>query len=97
MRILLSAALLGLTPNAPQSYGNRGMSENPIDYDAFRLAFDRFRELVEARSGYPFRSFDEGLAAAWENYKPKLRDHALGLLSPSVGSLIKEDPAVRGA
>ena len=36
--------------------------------------------MVEARSGHPFRSFDEGLAAAWENYKPRLREHALGLL-----------------
>ena len=39
-----------------------------------------FRALVEASSGHPFRGFDEGLAAAWENYKPRLRDHALGLL-----------------
>ena len=58
------------------------MSENPIDDDAFRIAFDRFRELVEARSGHPFRNFDEGLAAAWENYKPRLREHALVLLRP---------------
>ncbi|MCY4406124.1 MAG: hypothetical protein OXC15_07130 [Rhodospirillaceae bacterium] len=58
------------------------MSEYPIDDDAFRIAFDRFCALVEARSGHPFRSFDEGLAAAWENYKPKLREHALGLLRP---------------
>ena len=58
------------------------MSEKPIDDDAFRIAFDHFRELVEARSGHSFRSFDEGLAAAWENYKPRLREHALGLLRP---------------
>ena len=38
--------------------------------------------LVEARSGHPFRGLDEGLAAAWEDYKPRLRDHALGLLRP---------------
>ena len=58
------------------------MSEAGIDHDAFRSAFDRFSELVEARSGHPFRSFDEGLAAVWESYKPRLRDHALGLLRP---------------
>ena len=58
------------------------MSEAGIDHDAFRGAFDRFSELVEARSGHPFRSFDEGLAAVWESYKPRLRDHALGLLRP---------------
>ena len=51
-----------------------------IDGSAFRSVFDRFRALVEARSGHPFRGFDEGLAAAWEDYKPRLRDHALGLL-----------------
>ncbi len=58
------------------------MSEAGVDHDAFRGAFDRFSELVEARSGHPFRSFDEGLAAVWESYKPRLRDHALGLLRP---------------
>ena len=45
-------------------------------------AFDRFRPLVEARSGHPFRGCDEGLAAVWESYKPRQRDHALGLLRP---------------
>ena len=58
------------------------MSGASIDGTAFRSAFDRFRALVEATSGHPFRSFDEGLAAAWEDYKPRLRDHALGLLRP---------------
>ena len=58
------------------------MSGASIDGTAFRSAFDRFRALVEARSGHPFRGFDEGLAAAWEDYKPRLRDHALGLLRP---------------
>ena len=58
------------------------MSEAGIDHDAFRGAFDRFSELVEAKSDHPFRSFDEGLAAVWESYKPRLRDHALGMLRP---------------
>ena len=58
------------------------MSGASIDGTAFRSAFDRFRALVEAMSGHPFRGFDEGLAAAWEDYKPRLRDHALGLLRP---------------
>ena len=58
------------------------MSEARIDNDTFRGAFDRFRALIEATSGHPFRGFDEGLAAVWENYKPRLRDHALGLLRP---------------
>jgi len=51
-----------------------------IDTRAFREAFARFQELITAKSGYPFESFDEGLAAVWENYKPRLREHALGLL-----------------
>lgn len=58
------------------------MSEARIDDDAFRGAFERFRALIETTSGHPFRGFDEGLAAVWESYKPRLRDHALGLLRP---------------
>ena len=58
------------------------MSEASIDDDAFRGAFDRFRALIETTSGHPFRGFDEGLAAVWESYKPRLRDHAFGLLRP---------------
>lgn len=51
-----------------------------IDPRAFREAFARFQALITARSGHPFTSFQEGLAAVWESYKPRLRDHALGLL-----------------
>jgi hypothetical protein len=35
---------------------------------------------MTAKSGHPFRTFEEGLAAVWESYKPRLRDHALTLL-----------------
>ena len=58
------------------------MSDTGIDDRTFRGAFDRFSALVEVRSGHPFRGFDEGLAAVWESYKPRLRNRALGLLSP---------------
>ena len=58
------------------------MSGAGIDGSAFLGAFDQFRTLIEARSGHPFRGFDEGLAAVWESYKPRLRDYALGLLRP---------------
>jgi hypothetical protein len=51
-----------------------------IDARAFREAFARFQELITAKSSHPFKSFDEGLAAVWESYKPRLREHALGLL-----------------
>lgn len=58
------------------------MREEPVADDVFRIAFERFRELVQASSGHPFLSFDEGLAAEWEDYKPRLRAHALGFLRP---------------
>ncbi|OWK20246.1 hypothetical protein AJ88_32025 [Mesorhizobium amorphae CCBAU 01583] len=40
----------------------------------------RFQGLITAKSGHPFTGFQEGLAAVWESYKPRLRDYALGLL-----------------
>lgn len=58
----------------------RAMSAATIDPQAFREAFSRFQALITARSGHAFTSFQEGLAAVWESYKPRLRDHALGLL-----------------
>lgn len=47
----------------------------------FKAVFARFQSLVTARSGHPFETFQDGLAASWESYKPLLRDHALALLS----------------
>lgn len=47
----------------------------------FDAAFARFQELVTAKSGKPFSSFDDGMAAVWESYKPRLRKHALSTLS----------------
>ena len=58
------------------------MSGAGIDASTFRYPFDRFCALVEATSGHPFRGFDVGLPDEWESYKPRLRDHALGLLRP---------------
>ena len=56
------------------------MSGAGIEASTFRYAFDRFCALVEATSGHPFRGFDVSLPDEWESYKPRLRDHALGLL-----------------
>src|ERR1035437_951211 len=57
--------------------------ELALDLDAFRSAFKRFKTLILFKSGgHPFANFREGLAAAWEDYKPRLRDHALGILDP---------------
>lgn len=53
-----------------------------IDPRTFSEAFARFQALMTAKSGRPFASFGDGLAAVWESYKPRLRDHALGLLRP---------------
>jgi hypothetical protein len=53
-----------------------------IDPRAFYEAFARFQGLITAKSGHPFTVFNEGLAAVWEGYKPRLREYALGLLRP---------------
>lgn len=53
-----------------------------VDPRAFLSAFANFQTLVEARSGHPFATFQDGLAAAWEGYKLVLREKALGLLRP---------------
>jgi len=51
-----------------------------IDPRGFREAFARFQALITAKSRHPFTNFHEGLAAAWESYKPRLREYALELL-----------------
>lgn len=43
----------------------------------FAPTFARLQDLLERFSGERFKRFDEGLIAAWESYKPRLRDHAL--------------------
>jgi hypothetical protein len=47
---------------------------------SFGQAYAHFQELMTAKSGHPFTGFEEGLAAVWESYKPRLRDHARNLL-----------------
>ncbi len=42
----------------------------------FPAAFARFQDLA-SRFDQPFTRFDEGLIAAWESYKPRVRDVAL--------------------
>ncbi len=59
------------------------MNAAAISPQHFRKAFARFQALVVARSGHPFTNFHEGMAAAWESYKPRLREHALKLLRAS--------------
>jgi len=42
----------------------------------FASAYARFQSLITAYD-QPFTRFDEGLIAAWESYKPRVRDEAL--------------------
>lgn len=58
------------------------MTTAPINPKDFAEVFARFQAIILEKSGHPFAGFDEGVAAFWENYKPRLRDHALGLLRP---------------
>jgi hypothetical protein len=51
-----------------------------VDPRAFREAFARFQALITAKSGHAFTGFQEGLAAVWESYKPRLRERALEML-----------------
>lgn len=49
---------------------------DPLDGIDFSAAFARFQDLL-SRYGQPFTRFDEGPIAAWESYKPRVRDVAL--------------------
>jgi hypothetical protein len=52
-----------------------------LDLDRFAAEFERFKTLIKYNSqGRPFVGFREGLPAGWESYKPRIRDHALGVL-----------------
>jgi hypothetical protein len=51
-----------------------------VEVKKFREAFEHFQKLILAKSGHPFTSFYDGLAAVWESYKPRLRDEAVQLL-----------------
>ena len=52
----------------------------PLDPSTFRKTFERFQKLVSVYSGHEFTNLNEGLAAVWEGYKPRLRDLALAKL-----------------
>lgn len=48
----------------------------PLEGIEFASAYARFQSLTTAYA-QPFTRFDEGLIAAWESYKPRVRDVAL--------------------
>ena len=66
--------------NAPlrEAFGNSERTFQPADFPA---SYAKFQDLVTQKSGEPFTRFDEGLIAAWESYKPRVRDYALQLLA----------------
>lgn len=58
--------------------------------DLFETEFAWFKSEIERVSGSPFRSFQEGLVAQWEGYKPLVREEALKRL----GAADWEEPLV---
>lgn len=52
-----------------------------VDIASFDKAWSRFLELVKTNDkGRSFNGFNEGIAAVEEDYKPRLRDHAINRL-----------------
>lgn len=51
-----------------------------LDPALFDKQFAYFQKTIQQASGQPFRSFNEGLPARWEAYKPRVRDRALAIL-----------------
>lgn len=59
-----------------------GNTSPRVDPGAVAAAFARFQHLMALEDeGRAFTNFQEGAAAAWEGYKPRLRDYALSRLS----------------
>jgi hypothetical protein len=68
-----------VTESAGAGYG---AADDPVP--GFAREYNRFTELVAAnQKGLPFTSFAEGVVAAHEEYKLRLRQHALEILSPA--------------
>lgn len=60
---------------------------NSLSVSHLQTQFARFQRLIRANDkGNPFTSFTEGVAGAWENYKPRLRQHALRVLDATAWS-----------
>jgi len=76
-------AVVSMAANGGERSGGTPLSGSvQLSPAAFRDAFARFqRKVAAADHGHPFTNFDEGIAAVWEAYKPRLRAHALTLLA----------------
>lgn len=81
----LRAAAAAIKAQFLGELGDTDLDSNDPDWGdvaAFDIAWTRFKELIIANGkGHPFTRFTEGIAGAWENYKPRLRDHARGLMA----------------
>lgn len=66
----------------PLSEAFSGTDTDPLLPADFESSFGHFQDLLECFSGEAFTRFDEGLIAAWESYKPRLREVALERLTP---------------
>ena len=54
-----------------------------VDQDLFSDQFQKFKRVTAKHdNGNTFSSFREGVVAVWEQYKPRLRDRARGILAP---------------
>lgn len=68
--------LVGGVIDRPLRDAFRQTGDDPLLPIDFASAFTRFQSLLTAFAA-PFTRFDEGLIAAWESYKPRLRAEAL--------------------
>ncbi len=72
--------LVGGIVDQPLRNAFRQTGDEPLLPIDFASAFARFQSLITAFD-QPFTRFDEGLIAAWESYKPRVRAEALSRLN----------------
>lgn len=68
--------LVGGVVNQPLRDALGRADDNAHQFEDFATSFARFQSLI-TEYNQPFTRFDEGLIAAWESYKPRVRDVAL--------------------
>ncbi|WP_199559132.1 hypothetical protein [Nioella nitratireducens] len=71
--------LVGGLVDQPLRNAFRSAGDDALRPEHFATSFVRFQSLITAYD-QPFTRFDEGLIAAWESYKPRVRDVALDRL-----------------
>lgn len=72
---------LGFEVAGPAHEGSAGLGT--LTRSEFQRSYARFAARVASlQKGQPFTNFGEGVVAAWEGYKPRLRARALEILAP---------------